>query len=175
MFNWLPIVVPILISCPIFLLINRKGASNDLKSLIQRRHFVYLFLLTFWQLRGFLPIAVRVPNSYWGQGLIIRIAQDVAGILMSFTRIRMEPYVWYLFVKEINKCRCRRKKFFVEKVETKEEALCSLTNSALNVELVFSIIVGINSLIDNYCCVNAGSKTSWTANSCVIKCNKNKT
>ena len=47
----------------------------------------------------------------------------------------------------MNKCLCRRKK--VSKVDISEEALCSLTNSALNVELVYAIIVGINSLIDN--------------------------
>ena len=74
------------------------------------------------------------------------IAPDIASIFMAIARIRLEPYVWFLFKKRWN--RCRREKHRVEKLAESEESLCSLTNSALNVELVYAIIVGINSLID---------------------------
>ena len=35
------------------------------------------------------------------------------------------------------------------KEKVSSESLCSLTNSALNYELVYAIVVGINSLMDN--------------------------
>ena len=66
---------------------------------------------------------------------------------MSIVRIRLEPYVFYLFKKRMNKC--LKTKHKVDKIEVNSEALCSLANSALNVELVYAILVGINSLNSN--------------------------
>ena len=53
----------------------------------------------------------------------------------------MEPYVFYLIKRMV----CNKSK--VDKVKVSSEALCSLTSSALNVELVYAIISGINSIM----------------------------
>ena len=54
----------------------------------------------------------------------------------------------YVFQKEINKLSCSKKKK-VRKIKMSNESLCSLTNSALNVELVYVMLAGIKSLMDD--------------------------
>jgi len=64
-----------------------------------KRHFVYLFLFTLWQFRAIYPVSGDIKNHVkkdW-KPKVFKIGSDVAAILMAAARIRMEPYVWYLF------------------------------------------------------------------------------
>ena len=146
-------IMPFVISLKIFQLIHRKGTSNDLKHKILKRHFIYLGLFLLWELR------ILYDNPY--NSYFLLIIPDIAGFFMGFIRLIMEPYVFYLIKKFINKLFCSNIKIKKTKVST--EALCSLTNSALNVELVYAIIVGINSLMEN------NDQNKVPSNTCIIR------
>ena len=95
------VLLPLFISVRIYVLINRKGASNELKQKILKRHFVQLVLYITIQLRLFYEFESQLQ-------LIFLVLPNLSAIAIAYTRLRMEPYVWFLFSEEIKSCFGRR-------------------------------------------------------------------
>ena len=76
---------------------------------------------------------------------------------MTFNRILFEPGLKTLIYVESKRIYllliCQRKKAadFVKKVKIPKDNLTSLTNLALNVELVYVILLGMNTIVENRC------------------------
>ena len=74
---------------------------------------------------------------------------------MTLNRIAFEPaiktVIWVEIKRMILYIRCKRKEAreIYRKVHIPKEDLSSLTNSALNVELVYVILVGINTIVQS--------------------------
>lgn len=78
---------------------------------------------------------------------------DLSGIILALIRLS-EPFVYNHFKRDVKKF---FSKFFKKKdnmVEEKEEKfsnepLCAFANSAMNIEFVYLILLGINNFMDN--------------------------
>ena len=69
----------------------------------------------------------------------------VAGIPMALLRIN-EPYVWNTLKNEVRSlCNCGKKDSQAKKIKKySSESLDTFINSAMNIELVYLILLGIN-------------------------------
>ena len=83
----------------------------------------------------------KKPNKKLFNTFLALSGNGIGGLVAIF-RIIFEPYVFYIFKKTF--CSC----FFSKRLKkVPKESLCSLTNSALNIELVYVILTGINTLM----------------------------
>mmetsp|Transcript_29301 Transcript_29301/g.44130 ORF Transcript_29301/g.44130 Transcript_29301/m.44130 type:complete len:111 (+) Transcript_29301:1152-1484(+) len=87
---------------------------------------------------------------------------DMIGIPLAFIRF-LEPFVFQEFKADLkracscigNTLRCRRhddeddEKKPKKKVKYSNEPLCAFANSAMNIEFVYLILLGINNFMDN--------------------------
>lgn len=78
----------------------------------------------------------------------------MSGILLALIRLA-EPYVfkqlYHEFLNLGRKCKfCKKQKKItkIEKIKFSNEALCSFVNSAMNIEFVYIILLGINNFMD---------------------------
>jgi hypothetical protein len=100
----------------------------------------------------YMLVISRIFMQYFEKNkYILTILPCLAGLsalTIAYTRLSMEPYVWYLLMTEISKCTKTKKYNIKKESKISSESLCSLANSVLNLELVYGIIVGINSLME---------------------------
>jgi len=127
-------------------LILRKGTSSEVKRQTFRINFLYLSLVIFDKF----AFIVGVYDKYaYKRDLILIIAGNSFGTILAIARIIYEPYVLYVLKCSITNLlkifgiKCNK----IKKV--RNESLCSLTNSALNIELVYIILTGIDSLMSS--------------------------
>jgi len=96
--------------------------------------------------------------------LILDYIFDILGIILAFLRL-MEPFVMQEFLRNVRKflhwVACRRVKRKGLTLNYSKEPLCSFVNSAMNVEYVSVILLGITNLMENRKRINeAAGKTS---------------
>jgi len=116
------------------LLLCRKGTSNDLKMKVLLRHFTYLVIYDFYCIFGlFLALEVVEVQQY---GYFL----NSVGLILGLIRF-LEPYVFSTFTQEVTKL-CSGKQTKNKKYSA--QALCSFANSAMNIEYVYLILVGVN-------------------------------
>jgi hypothetical protein len=108
--NWFfdfMVCLPVMLSIWIWKLISRKGSSKELKKRVLLRHYIYLVLYMIWQIRDF------GYQSNFGVTCVY-IFSDLCGICLGFVRCILEPYVFYILTKELNKlfscCKSKNKK-----------------------------------------------------------------
>ena len=102
----------------------------------------------------------------------INTVQFSLGIFLAAIRL-LEPYVMINFKKDISFRRTETisKRIDSNKVQFSKESLCSFLNSAVNIEFVYLILVGINKFMDNY---NSSNFLNYTKKEDVLKISKNK-
>ena len=77
-----------------------------------------------------------------------------SSIAMTINRIAFEPAIKTVIVMEFKRMililRCKRKEAsqYYKTRDVPKDDLSSLTNSALNVELVYAILLGVNTIIE---------------------------
>lgn len=108
-------------------------------------------------------------NSDWIAHYINSILFSL-GIFLAAIRI-VEPYVLKNFKQDML-CKRRSKivRLDLNKMQFSKESLCSFLNSAVNIEFVYLILVGINKFMDNY---NSESFLNYTKRKDTIKIDKN--
>jgi len=74
------------------------------------------------------------------------------GIPLALVRF-LEPFVLQEFIasfwKTLRSLRCQKEKKKRKRVRYSHEPLCAFVNSAMNIEFVYLILLGINNFMDN--------------------------
>lgn len=148
-----------LIPCILLALrLRANGTSNELRTLILQRYMLYICIYlifstnTFYMVFDFRPVLKRtVPYK------LIQLANSIVGIPMAYVRLH-EPYVWQIVKKELNNLlkRCFKRKTksdyeeepdktepLTPKIKYSSASLDSFINSAMNIEFVYLILIGI--------------------------------
>ena len=118
--------------------------SSKIKRQTWRINFLYLSFIIYDK---FAFIFGTYYKKAYKRDLILIITGNTFGAVLAIARIIYEPYVWYVLKSSVANVAkmCGIKHSKVKKV--RNESLCSLTNSALNIELVYIFLTGINSLM----------------------------
>ena len=134
-----------------------RGTSQQLRKRIIYRHIAYFsfysyqqFVNTFVIFNGLGAVEKRYQVNTW-VGLVqwevvLGFLYYVCGLMLAVVRFR-EPYVWTKFTNSFKKLCCKKKR-------NKEhlfanESLCSFINSAMNIEFVYLILIGINNHMED--------------------------
>ena len=125
----------------------KKGTSKLLKRKVFYRHlvFVLVYIISSFNIKFGTFDRQNLTKSLWLADAIIVIFTCVS---MSMIRL-LEPYVFQTFTEFVRGVccfeRCKKTKDRKPKVKFSEESLCSFLNSAMNIEFVSLILVGIQS------------------------------
>ena len=122
-----------------------EGTSQDLRKLIMHRYILYtLFYILFVSNPVLIVFKNLLSKTFMMKYEWTLMLYVIAGIPIAFIRIS-EPFVWSIFKKSFyQRCRSRQ---IVEKMKTKkfsQESLDTFINSAMNIEFVYLILLGIN-------------------------------
>ena len=136
------ISVPMLIiSVLVMIRLRRPGTSNDLKRTVWKRHILYLFFYVMysskylWANRNLINNDDKHNEIYY----LANTFNNLFGIPLALVRLS-EPYVYYIFKKEVLKRCCKKRKMEKTVNKIQEESLYSFLNSALNIEYVYVIL-----------------------------------
>lgn len=117
-------------------LLCRKGTSSDLKRKVLLRHFTYLVIYDCYFIFGvFFALGVVDVRRDGKYSLV-----NGLGIFLGLIRF-LEPFVFSTFRQEMTTL-CSGK--HPKKMKYSAQALCSFANSAMNIEYVYLILVGVN-------------------------------
>ena len=130
----------------VLLRLRIQGTSKDLKEKVLRRHILYFALYCVYLLQ-----LLQHFNSYWLKKLMtegafywVGACFNVIGVLLAATRLA-EPFVWNNFKADfLRLCGCREQ-VKCKRIRFSKESLDSFLNSALNIEYVYMILMGIRS------------------------------
>ena len=102
----------------------------------------------------------------------INTFQFSLGIFLAAIRL-IEPYVLKNFKKDLSfkKTETKSRRIDSNRKQFSKESLCSFINSAVNIEFVYLILVGINKFMDNY---NSENFLNYTKREDKLKISKNK-
>ena len=140
----------------------KKGTSPNIRRKILVRHYLYfLFFMVIASVyylsyvdnkNPFLDINKnrdRASHKWW---VFYFFMYQLAGTFLALIRIS-EPYVFWHLKRDIYKrCFCKRKlskKSIKNRPKFSRESLCSFANSAMAVEFVYIIILGVNAFMEN--------------------------
>ena len=131
-----------------------KGTSEDLKKFIFKRHLLYALV--------YLILLIRVIFDFNGQDIFFdkysflnqafTCFLNSAGIWLALICL-FEPFVWYEFKKSLF---CVKK---TQKNAFNQDSLETFLNSAMNIEFVYLILVGVNSHLDQRNMLKGNQKT----------------
>lgn len=141
-------------------LLCRRGTSQELKRKVFNRHFTYLLIYDFYFIQG--VFFEFQPTSAYD----IEYLFNTVGVLIALVRL-LEPFVFSTLVEAVRKL-CPVGKYHSKTLYSKQ-ALCSFVNSAMNIEYVYLILVGVNQFMD------LSASDAVQENKITIKKEKNKT
>jgi len=131
-----------------------KGTSEDLKKFIFKRHLLYALV--------YLILLIRVIFDFNGQDIFFdkysflnqafTCFLNSAGIWLALICL-FEPFVWYEFKKSLFCVKITHKNAF------NQDSLETFLNSAMNIEFVYLILVGVNSHLDQRNMLKGNQKT----------------
>ena len=162
------LLLAVFIIIPVILTVYRlslKGTSEKLRKMVIRRHLIFASVY------GLRVATIVYDRNYdkdklycimkescegskgWDYiALGFDILADSLGIFLALVRL-MEPFVMREFMCKAKKLwswlTCRKHRFKEFKLKYSEEPLCSFVNSAMNIEYVSVILLGITNLMEN--------------------------
>ena len=163
--------------------LNKEGTSTDLREKVRKRHYLYfaLYLGIILQVaynQFSLALESLFPaDQQWIAFTLEVIVFELIGVPLALIRL-FEPYVFQTFKKEVRLlvykarryCSRDRSKSCAKKPSEKQASfasasLCSFLNSAMNIELVYLILLGINHFMENQEMLETEEATSARARS----------
>jgi hypothetical protein len=125
----------------------KKSTSNILRKMVLKRYSIEIFLYSvyFWSRY----INFKIDDKYVRNICIAEIVRLTILSLMLILRIS-EPFIYQNLKTDLDRilnC-CKSKKEILKHKKYSSEPLCAFTNSAMNIEFVYLILVGINNFME---------------------------
>ena len=133
---WANFVIPFVPTILVVKRLNNQGTSSKIRKRVRNQHMVYFICFYIEIMILLYRIGFQPKDKY-----ILDLTQFLVcidGILLAIVRIN-EPYVY----QQMKKALCRKSKSS-KKVKYSDNSMLSFLNSAMNIELVYFILVGIN-------------------------------
>ena len=158
---------------PTFLVIRRllrKGTSRQLKRKVVQRHlfFFLIYCIALIQMvdiqtefiENWLYKVVEENPEFESKAMILSRSKefvfDSVGIALALCRIT-EPFFWKHLIFDLKCvlrkifcfCISQKRRSSVKKVKFSDEPLCAFATSAMNIEFVYLILLGVNNFMNN--------------------------
>ena len=136
-------LVTFVCGCIVINLLCQKRTSPELKKLVLKRHMLYFAFYLLFMISNNINELVMDHHTKVVPHLYTDAVRNIFGLPLALIRIS-EPYVWAEF-KKMNRpifC-CRKAKSKLSQPKFSNESLYSFMTSAMNMEYVCVILIGI--------------------------------